>query len=174
MVKRIVFVILFWIYFFPSIAQEKPSEAIPETQKALKKSASSADHASLLCKLALLYVYKPGEIPKDLDSALLLTKQAEVINSSLKDKAIEAKIYFIKANALREKGDTAQGHNAIKRSLEIYNIIPDLSEHGDAYIELSNYYNVHTKEGCIKRKECYEKALIQFRQQVLEKNRETH
>jgi len=162
MARRLVFIAFLWVCIFSSPGQVKPFESIPQIKKSLEKSGNLADRAGLLCKLALLYVYKQGEVPTDLDSGLLLANEAAIINSSLHDKAIEAKIYFIRANALREKGDTAQAHHAINKSLEIYNALPNLPEHGDAYIELSNYYNIYTKEGCLGRKECYEQALAQF------------
>ena len=70
---------------------------------------------------ALACVYKPGEYAADLDSALLLAKQAATINStSLKDPRIEAKVCFVYSNAFREKGDKETGRKYIERALALY------------------------------------------------------
>jgi tetratricopeptide (TPR) repeat protein len=161
MPKFIFLTFILLVFSFRNVAQPNQNESIQSLEKELA-IANDAHRADLLCKLALLYVYKPGEVAGDLDSALLLIGQAEIINSVSKDKATEANIYFIRSNALREKGDTASGHKAIDRSLKIYSAISVAPGYGDAYIELSRYYNVTSKEGCLKKKECYEKALVQF------------
>ena len=66
-----------------NVAQSDQNESIQSLKKQLV-IANNAHRADLLCKLALLYVYKPGEIAGDLDSALLLIDQAQIIKFSFK------------------------------------------------------------------------------------------
>jgi len=133
---------------------------IDEIQADLKKSTTDTGKANQLLNLALCYVYRPGEIANDLDSALLLVKQAEGINAHLHNKKIEAKSYFVYSNALREKGNTTLGREYIEKSLALYKTISVPAETGEAWLELSRYYSVYNSKDEIKKKrECLEQAL---------------
>lgn len=130
---------------------------------ALFPCQAQKEHALAILDKALAYVYKPGEYAADLDSALLLVRQAETTNSTtLKDRHIEAKACFVYSNALREKGDKKTGRKYIERSLALYTTLSFPSELGDAWLEASSYYSSDTKKDIVKKKECFEKALPLF------------
>ena len=161
MTRGIVLTFLMLSCWLAVFTQQQPDESIRRLKNEIA-ACKNSDQAGLFCQLALLYVHKPGEITSDLDSALLFLRQAETINTFFKNRPVEALIYFVRSNALREKGDTAQGHNNINQSLKIYKSLPASVEQGDAWIELSRYYSIHDKEGCFKKIDFYEKALLQF------------
>jgi len=136
---------------------------IDEIRTDLKKSTTDTGKANQLLNLALCYVYKPGETAHDLDSALLLVKQAEGINAHFHSKKIEAKSYFVYSNALREKGNTTLGREYIEKSLALHKTLSEPADMGGAYLELSNYYPSRKLEDVKKRKEYFELALPLFR-----------
>ena len=137
---------------------------IPEIIVELKKARTDSAKARLLLDLAFHYVRKPGEYNSDLDTALLLVKQAESINQQLQDKKTAARCYFVYSNALREGGKAEAGKQYIEKSLEVYKTIADPADMADAWFELSQYYNGGIYVGLVQKRESLEKALLLFRE----------
>ena len=153
MTRGLVIIILMAIVLPPCVAQQMQLKPIDEIRTDLKKSSTDTGKANQLINLALSYVYKPGEIANDLDTALLLIKQAEGINKDLHNKKIEAKTYFAYSNALREQGNTTQGREYIEKSLALHKSISEPADMGESYLELANYYPSDKVEGIKKREE---------------------
>src|ERR1700704_1920836 len=111
MSRRLILQILFLASFLVTEAQtispEQLSRRLNELPRKLKQTTVDSIRAKLLLELALSYVYKPGEYSSDLDSAILLTGEAEKINGQLRNKKTEAMAYFVYATAHREKGNPA-------------------------------------------------------------------
>lgn len=163
MVKAIT-LCLSLLLFFAAKAQEQRALSSQEIKLALAGKLTDTKRCFLLLDLALNYVYKPGDAANDLDSALLLIKNAEAINKTLHDRHIEAKTYFVYSNALREKGDTLNGHIYIKKSVAIYKKISDPAELAEACLESASYITLITQEDVSNKKPFYEEALAFFKQ----------
>ncbi|MEP6466211.1 MAG: sensor histidine kinase [Parafilimonas sp.] len=150
---------------------QSPDRPVNDISADLKKSSNNADKAKLLLELALAYVHKPGEEKSDLDSALLLIKQAENINIKiLHDKIIEAKTYFVYSNAYREKGIDSVGHLNIDKSIAVYKTLVQPEYLGEAYLEQSNYYLNYGDSGQnASRENCYDSAIAYFKKARLNK-----
>ncbi len=160
MARGLIIITLLATALLPCWAQESHGKSIPELLADLKKPHKEADKAKLFLDLALSYVYKPGSYPGDLDTALLLTKQAEKINQHLQSEKIEARAYFVYSNSLREGGKTEAGKQYIEKSLSLYKTFSAPAEMGKAWLELSSYYSIYNSEEEIKKKrECFEQAL---------------
>lgn len=99
--------------------------------------------ADILLELGLAYVLKPGEATVDLDSAFLLTRQAESINNELRDPYLSARIHYTYSFALRENKRTVEGKEHIVKAIEGYqglNPVPRL-QLGEAYLAFGRYQN---------------------------------
>jgi two-component system, sensor histidine kinase PdtaS len=145
-------------------AQDTQRKPIAELQRILKNSNDNIGRCNTMLDLALEYILKPGEYPNDLDSAVLLTRQAEAMNmESLNSKAVEAKIYFTRADLFKEQGDRAKGKIYCEKSIEIYKKLPLSNALGEAYFELANYYNWANGKEIILKKEAFSNALIAFK-----------
>lgn len=141
MLKKISFIFFILTAHATAFAQST-DRSIKDINADLKNAKADSSKASLLLELALAYVHKPGEEKSDLDTALLLAKQAENINNKiLHDKAVEAKTYFVYSNAYRERGDTAIGHQYINKAVSIYKTLSSPADLGNAYLEITSYYN---------------------------------
>jgi two-component sensor histidine kinase len=162
MSRGLIIIILLTTALLPCTAQQMQLKPIDQIRTDLKHSTTDTGKANQLLDLALCYVYKPGEFANDLDSAILLVRQAEKINAGLHNRKIEAKSYIVYSNAFREKGNTKLGREYIEKSLAVYKTISEPEDMGKAWIELGSYYSAFD-EGTSKKKDCYEKALALFR-----------
>ncbi len=164
MLKKISF-IFFILIVHATVFAQSTERAIKDINAALKNAKADSDKARFLLELALAYVHKPGEEKNDLDSALLLTKQAENINNKiLHDKALEAKTYFVYSNAYREWGDTKIGHAYINKSIAVYKTLTQPEDVGEAYLEQSSYYlDYNDSAQNANRANCYDSAIIYFK-----------
>ncbi|XZF15605.1 histidine kinase dimerization/phosphoacceptor domain -containing protein [Chitinophagaceae bacterium MMS25-I14] len=147
--------------FATAASYDQPSAAFLKRRIFLTPPDST--RAGLFLQLAIDYILRPGaEIPC-MDSALFFIKQAEMLNGSLKNKAITAQATFAYACLYRVKGDTAAGHRAILRSLELLNAIPGhANEKGEAYVEAINYLQIGNPDDLRYKLQLYELAAAQF------------
>lgn len=163
MIKSLyLYVLLTVTLLSPCAAQLKPMLSMDDARHALMQSPADGKKAELLTELALDYVLKQGEFATDLDSALLLLKQATRLNENVQDKHLAARIDFVYANALRESGKTAAGKAYIEKALALYDTVHDPEATGMAWFEMANYYSDKVEEIGRKR-DCFEKAMISFR-----------
>ena len=170
MAQKLLLFFLLAVASFPTFAQVLPLKEKSEILQGIEKAKTDSAKALLLLDLSLSYVLKPGEFAGDLDTAILLVKQAEEINRRLQNKRIEAKACFVYANALREGGKSEPGKIYIEKSLAIYKTISEPSGMAEAWVELANYYSLYDS-GINKKRECFQMALPLF-QAVGNKERE--
>ena len=164
MYKTVVIVMCFMTTLsLPGIAQIMPLPSMEDIRADMKKEHTDTGRADLMLNLALSYVFRPGEYKSDLDSAMLLVKQAENINRVVLDKRIEAKSYFVYSNILREGGNATAGHNYIERSIALYRTIDAPSDMGEAWIEEANYYSGDYNEVIRKKRVSFVQALALFK-----------
>jgi two-component system, sensor histidine kinase PdtaS len=149
--------------FFALLSCGRQAKKATES-KNTTTNLSERKQADTLLRQALNYVHRQGNTASDMDSALLLTHKAEAINQTLKDKFIETKVYFVFSNALREKGDTAQGHAYCDKSVALLKTLDAPADLGEAYLELSNYAKFVNLEDVPHKKSFYELALPLFKQ----------
>ncbi len=144
--------------------QVNETKSIKELRIALADKTTQTDRADLLLNLALAYVLKPGSFSHDLDTAILLVNQAEIINNkNLHSQLIEAKACFVYSNAYREKGDTTTGHGYINKALKLYSALNMHEELGKVYFETASYFDWQDNKCFPLIKDCFEKALTEFK-----------
>jgi two-component sensor histidine kinase len=162
MVTRLTFTMLLLASLCYSFGQHAYVRPIAALKTEFKKTTPDSTRARLLLDMALSYVYRPGEYPADLDSALLLIQQANDINSRLHDTYLEGKSCFVSSNTLREKGDVAHGIIYAQKAIRLLTATPWKLQLGAAYIELAQYYSIYTADDLTKKRQCWQSALVAF------------
>ncbi len=94
-----------------------------------------------LLEMGLRYVRRPGERARDLDSALLLARQATALSRSLGYYPGEGTGYLVAAEALRESGDRQRGKAYAGRALRLFERHGLPGPAGLVYGELTHYYS---------------------------------
>ncbi|MFD1141180.1 histidine kinase dimerization/phosphoacceptor domain -containing protein [Larkinella insperata] len=99
-----------------------------------------------LVELGHAYVIKRGEEASDLDTALLLSRQAYQLSRTLAFRKGEGLSYLIAAQANREKGNKQKGQQLTRRALGLLTKYGSLQNKADLYIELAAYYTVSNQD----------------------------
>jgi two-component sensor histidine kinase len=110
-------------------------------REQLKRSPADTSRVLLLLDLSHFYQHKIGEKEQDLDSALLLARQAVALSQSLKFYKGEGKGHLLLAKTLREKGDLHQGKQHAERAMSIAKQYGYVVLSGHVYSELTRYYS---------------------------------
>jgi two-component sensor histidine kinase len=160
---RAIITTCFTCLFLVASAQDPPTRSIKEIKQNLSENITVSKRCDLLLELASQYIFRPGSDKTDMDSALLLTGQAAELNKGLQDKFTEAKIYLSYSSALREKGDTAKGRVFCQQSVNLLKTLPVSSLLGEAYLEMSQYYDIYVDQGPENKKQFVELALPVFK-----------
>jgi two-component system, sensor histidine kinase PdtaS len=164
MCKAVVVVCFMIALSPPGMAQVMPLPPMEEIRADMKKALTDTGRSDDMLDLALSYVFRPGELKSDLDSAMLWARQAENTNRTVQDKRIEAKTYYVYAIILRESGDTTTAHTYIERSLALYRTIDAPSDMGEALMEASSYDFRAGNERLKKTRAYFLQAVAQFKQ----------
>lgn len=124
-----------------------PVQALPSVLrvdsllKQLKTSKADTNRVKLLIDLSTFYIRKIGSKASDLDSALLLAREAIVLSQSLEFYKGEGKSYLLVSKALREKGELQEGKSYAERAMNIFIRHGNQSMMGYGYSELTRYYS---------------------------------
>jgi two-component sensor histidine kinase len=105
---------------------------------AKAQNAATADSVQLLMKLGSYYLYKPGEIKSDLDSADLFLDRAKQLGEKLKAPAIKNRISFLEAEIIFERGNLATARAAYLRAIDNYMRSGEMEEAAQAWIKLGD------------------------------------
>ena len=87
--------------------------------RELKISRPDTNRVNLLVELGHFYVFKPGEEANDLDSSILLARQAEALSLSLHYIKGQGNSYTVLSQSTREKGDTATGRQYAEKAIQL-------------------------------------------------------
>ena len=119
------------------------------------------ERVNTLLKLGNYYIYKPGGVSADLDSARTFTKDAERESKQLKYQRGIAASYTLLARIAGEKQNTKESIYLAGKALEIATVNNYQDICGDAYQELYGRYNFYDE---LPKKTAYlEKAIAAFR-----------
>jgi two-component sensor histidine kinase len=159
MFKKIYFIFFILIVHTTVFAQR----SIKDINADLKNAKADSNKANFLLELALAYVHKPGEEKNDLNSALTLIRNAEVINSkNLNNKFLQAQACYVYSNAYREGGNNKVGQKYIDKSIELFKELPITNNEAEAFIEASQYPPIDDSIGLEKKIQFYLQAAEVF------------
>jgi two-component system, sensor histidine kinase PdtaS len=103
----------------------------------LKKTKTDSVRLNILVKLGGYYLYKPGEIKSDLDSADLFLDQAKELSSKLKIFKIQNKVCFLKADVLFERGDLPKARIGYLGAIDNYTRSGEMKEAAHAWLSIA-------------------------------------
>ena len=142
-------------------AQDEYTKAIPGLLQQLKGAKADTGSVNLLLKIAHFYVFKPGEQAADLDSAVLLARQAEVRSQRLQYPRGTGLSYLAISQACREKGDTSSGRPYADKAIAQLSRYGSKTEQANAWKERSMYPG-HIKIDDRSQKIYYQEKAVQL------------
>lgn len=125
------------------IAQDKPTHSMTELNILLKESKADTGRINLLLESALTYILRPGTMKNDMDSAFFFTNSANNLAIKLNDPASEARCWYMFSQLQRETGDKEKGKRYAEKAITIFTKYDLKAKLADAYIELSQYYDIY-------------------------------
>jgi two-component sensor histidine kinase len=162
MIKSLFLFPVLLLISLSSFAQIKEGQSLQQSLRLLKQSGKDSVRVKLLQELSHYYIFKPGDRGSDLDSALLLAKEMELLSKDLNDVSGQAQSYILFSQALREKKQEQKGKEYAEKAIEILNKQAG-EEVGEAYWELSMYYS-NTGSDLNEKFRVKEKALLCYKQ----------
>jgi two-component sensor histidine kinase len=129
----------------------------------LNKAGADTAHIHSLLKLALFEIHKPGEFKIDLDSAAEFINQAKQINKILRSVEADGYITLIEGHFQREKGQREQAKASVEKAIQILRSSSDKLQLGQAYMELSDYYDWQSQEQLPTKMQLVEQAVNSFK-----------
>ncbi len=131
--------VLLWIAFAPLAAATTPADSLRE---ALGRTGPGRERVGLLLALGDACVARPAERAADLDSALLLSRQAEALSRQLPYPRGQGLSYLVAARAWREKKDVPRGKHYTRQAIDWLTRHGTAHDQAEAYIEQAAYYVV--------------------------------
>jgi len=121
--RKLTTVIILFIFFLNARAQNISSvDSIRKLIPDLKKTTTDNERLKVLIKLGSYYLYKPGELKSDLDSADLYLGQAKELGAKLKLSKIQNKVPFLQAEVIFEREDHKGGDELKARTAYLHAI----------------------------------------------------
>src|SRR5258708_1442050 len=154
------------IFFFLTIfaqGQDISRHEADSLLRSLSKAGADTAHINSLLKLALFEIHKPGEFKIDLDSAALFINQARQINNEIKSVEASGYITLIESQFEREKGQQEEAKASVEKGIQILSNGTDKLQLGQAYMELSDYYDYQDPDQLLKKIQLVEQAVNNFK-----------
>ncbi|MVM31224.1 tetratricopeptide repeat protein [Spirosoma sp. HMF4905] len=122
------------------------ASAQPQTKSSrellalLQKSKPDTHRVHLLQDLATYYMFKPNAQAVDMDSALVMARQAEQLSITLHDLKGQATSLILFARVYNHDGKKEKARALVTKAITIFSNAHYLDELGEAYFELGSYY----------------------------------
>lgn len=130
-----------------AIAQKRIDSVEQNMLNRVASVTNDSTKAMALLDAGSYFVNKPGEEQADMNSALMLAKQAIEVSRRSAFRTGEGAAYTLLAQILREKGDKTSGKTYAEKAVRT---LPSYSAatkaNAFAYMELSEYYSIETTE----------------------------
>lgn len=117
--------------------QTRPSR---ELLALLTKSKPDTNRVHLLQELATYYMFKPNAQAVDMDSALVMARQAEQLSVVLHDPKGQATSFILFARVYNHEQKKEKARALVTKAITIFSNFNYLDELGEAYFELGSYY----------------------------------
>ncbi|MFA6247683.1 MAG: sensor histidine kinase [Mucilaginibacter sp.] len=145
--KKIAFAVLLLFILKPVKAQD-PYNTLPQEVEKFKmkiqKSKPDTNRISLQVKLACYYVFKPGEEPRDLDSALIYFNEANSLSKKLQAKNWIYEIAKFMGNYYSERGEYKKSQQNFMTAISYYEKLGDDNKMADVLSWLGDWYTSTT------------------------------
>jgi two-component sensor histidine kinase/tetratricopeptide (TPR) repeat protein len=131
-------ILLFTTYLTAKAQNPSSADATQQLLSDLKKINADSVHLNILLKLGSYYLYKPGELKSDLDSADLFLEQAKELSAKVKISKIQTKVLFLQAEVLFERGNQAKARIAYLQAIDNYTRSGEMEEAALAWIAIAD------------------------------------
>ncbi|UFH52188.1 histidine kinase dimerization/phosphoacceptor domain -containing protein [Spirosoma sp. KNUC1025] len=158
--KQYIFLIIWALVTRSAYAQWSPSQ-IDSFQRLLSVSKTDTNRVDLLLKLSQCYVLKPGEEAHDLDTALQLSQQANVLGRSLQYQTYKGEASYTSFLIWLEKGDAPRARKYAQQAISFFLQHNQWDKLGYVYMNQARLYTLEGDE-LPKKIYFYEKALGYF------------
>lgn len=129
----------------------------------MRGSRRDTTKVNLLIDLGKFYLNKPGELKNDLDSALLLSAQANHLSLTLKYSTGVGKVMILESQVYREGGNKNKAMAMAQSALQFALGHHLLKETADAYLSFADFYGIENDD-LAERIKYTEKAIPLYEQ----------
>jgi len=121
-------------------------------------------HIHRLLRLAEFYMFKPGELKADLDSATGLIDQARQLNATLRSREDDGYILLERSYLANEYKDRAKGRQLLDEAIPILDKGKDHYIRGKAYAALADYFDINNPTEIPGRMRAFKQAIAAFKE----------
>ena len=153
-----------WLLFSLQTHAQSVAVDVNRLRNLLNVSSADTNRVNLLLELGQSYIARKSELAVDLDSALLLSRQAYSLSRSLRYPRGQGMSYLTASQAYHEKKDIQKGRQCAQRAIDLLNKHGSLQDQADGYTELATYYTV-SDEGVNQEIRLYDQ-IVSLRQRA--------
>ena len=161
---RYAWILLVILFVAPSSQGQAIAPHLARLKTRISTSQPDTSRVKLLLQLSHEYIFKKGELATDLDTALLLTRQAQSLSYTLRYRLGVGSSYLTAAQAIREKGDEVKGRQYAQRAIMVFSQIGNKPKLIETYLELALSYWIHKEE--LPKKIVYTQRALTLVQQL--------
>lgn len=162
--RKALTIIMCLIYAMPVFAQDEYAKAIPGLLKQLNKTKADTARVGLLLKLGHYYVFKQGEQVSDLDTAVILARQAADLSTRLQYMRGAGLSYLTISQAWREKKDTAASRPYADKAIALLMRFGTKTQQADAWKERAMYHDHFRAEERVQKIYYQERAVELYKE----------
>ncbi|MFD1141166.1 histidine kinase dimerization/phosphoacceptor domain -containing protein [Larkinella insperata] len=144
-----------------SVVAQPATMPVHILRSILSQNAADTNRVKALLDLSRYYIFKPGELDHDLDTALLMTRQARFLSQSLHYLKGQGDADYNSYLIFLEKGDHPQAHRYTKEAIKLYSRLGYWQELGSLYENMTRFYSIEREE-LQKKIDCYQNALLAY------------
>ncbi len=130
---------------------------------ALRRTKPDTNRVNLLLELGRQYIFKKDELASDLDTALLLSRQAHALSRTLGFLRGQGLSFLTAAQACHEKKAREQARQYALRAIDLLSRYGSPTDQADAYAQLAAYYPI-SGDGLLEKNRLYEKIVRLYEQ----------
>ncbi len=145
---------------FAATARAQLVQVVPldSLVRALRRTGPDTNRVNLLLELGRQYVFKKDELAPDLDTALLLSRQAHALSNTLGFGRGQGLSFLVAAQAHHEKKAREQARQYALRAIDLLTRYGSPTDQADAYAQLAAYYPI-SGDGLPEKNRLYEKIV---------------
>ncbi|MEO8765532.1 MAG: hypothetical protein ABI416_14635 [Ginsengibacter sp.] len=162
--KRLVHSIMLLLIVVTVYGQDISRQDADSMRYALGETKKDIDRIYLLLNLARFQIFKPGENPIDLDSAIVYIKEASALNKTVKSSTAWGYQLLTESFLTKERGNKEEGKKMVEKAITILGSGSNKSYLGRAYFELSNYYDYNDSLQLSRRIALVQQSIDAFQQ----------
>jgi two-component sensor histidine kinase len=152
--------VLLGLALFVPAARAQLVQVVPidSLVRALQRTGPDTNRVNLLLELGRQYIFKKDELASDLDTALLLSRQAQALSDTLGYGRGLGLSFLTAAQAHHEKKAREPARQYALRAIDVLTRYGTPADQGDAYAQLATYYPI-SGDGLTEKNRLYEKIV---------------